>query len=220
METYFDKESKPKGDAGNQRSPNVLRMKAIPGTTDDAFFDFCQQNDTWRIERTAQGDIEIMEPAGLGSSSMSGEGFRQTANWADEQDNGDAGDSSAGYTLPSSAVRSPDASWTASSRTDLLTADEWAKFAPLCPDFALEVTSPSDSLAATKAKMQEYLDNGLRLGVLIHPVTRQVFVYRPDTAPQEFDDPATVSCEPEMPGFILDIAKIFRKGKVPPKQGA
>ena len=82
-------------------------------------------------------------------------------------------------------------------------------FPYLCPDFALEVTSPSDSLQETKAKMEEYVENGLRVGVLIHPPTRQVWTYRPGVDPVQHDNPATVSCESEMPGFTLDIQKIL-----------
>jgi len=167
------------------------------------------QNKKWRVEQNADGEITIMEPAGWESGTMSGEGFFQTKAWSNDDGTGKAADASTGFTLPNKAMRSPDAAWVSRSRLDLLPKEQRKKFLPLCPDFALEVTSPSDNLADTKAKMQEYLDNGLRIGVLIHPPTREVWVYRPGIVPVQLDNPATVSCEPEMPGFTLDIQKIL-----------
>ncbi len=188
-----------------------LRIPASMGGlwSPDQFFDLCQINKKWRMERDADGGVIIMEPAGWESGTMSVEGFRQTANWTTEDGTGKVADASAGFTLPNNAIRSPDAAWVSCSRLDLLSKEQRKKSLPLCPDFALEVTSPSDSLTEAKAKMQEYLDSGLRLGILIHPPTREVWAYRPDADPVHYTDPATVSCKPEMPGFTLDIQKIL-----------
>ncbi|MBC8142966.1 MAG: Uma2 family endonuclease [Armatimonadetes bacterium] len=198
---------------------NPLRIPASLANrwTDDEFFDLCRINKKWRMEQNADGEVVIMEPAGWEGSTMNTEITRQTANWSETDGTGEVAESSAGFKLPNGATRSPDASWVKQSRTDLLTDEQRTKFLPLCPDFAIELTSPSDSLEETKDKMQEYLDNGLRLGILIHPPTREVWVYRPDTAPAHYTDPDTVSCEPEMPGFILNTQKIFAKGKVSAK---
>ena len=195
--------------AAEMPHPLVLRAANVPCWTDDEFFTFCQQNRLWRIERDAAGELEIREPNGWESGAMCMESRRQTANWAIADGSGRVAGASTGFTLPNNATRAPDAAWVSRSHLDLIPREQRRTFLPLCPDFALEVTSPSDSLAATKAKMVEYVENGLRLGVLLHPPTREVWVYRPGADPAYFADPATVACDPDMPGFALDIQKIF-----------
>jgi Uma2 family endonuclease len=111
--------------------------------------------------------------------------------------------------LPNGADRSPDASWVEKSRLAELTLEEKKKFLPLCPDFVIELRSPSDDLDTIKAKMEEYIDCGLRLGWVIDPETRRIYVYRPNTDVEELNGVTKVSADPELPGFILDLREIW-----------
>ena len=118
-------------------------------------------------------------------------------------------DSSSGFILPNGARRSPDVAWVQRARHDALTAEEKRGFVPLCPDFVLELRSPSDNLRLLQAKMDEYRDNGARLGWLIDPVERVVYVYRPGEATERLDAPLEVSGEPVLPGFVLRLEDIW-----------
>jgi len=178
--------------------------------TEDEFLEFCRQNDALQIERAASGEMIVMAPAGSESGQRSGELLRQLANWNVSQgDPGYAFDASAGFTLPNGAQRSPDAAWIEKSRFDALPADDRARFAHICPDFVAELMSPSDRLTSARDKMDEYIANGARLGVLIDRKSRRVYVYRPGQDVVELDDPASVAGDPELPGLTLDMARIF-----------
>jgi Uma2 family endonuclease len=119
-------------------------------------------------------------------------------------------DSSTLFILPNGARRSPDAAWVTHARWDVLSDAEQDKPVPLAPDFALEILSPTDSLTETQAKMEEYKANAVRLGWLIDPKTRKVYIYRPGAAdPEILDDPQTVSGDPELLGFVLDMNRVF-----------
>ena len=129
--------------------------------------------------------------------------------WALQDRTGVAFDSSTGFTLPNGATRSPDAAWVQRVRLAALTAEQKEKFLPLCPDFVIELRSPSDDLGSGQEKMRECLDNGMRLGWLIDPSTRQVYVYRPSVAVEHVEDPSRMSGEPELPGFVLELTPIW-----------
>ncbi len=118
-------------------------------------------------------------------------------------------DSSTGFILPNGAERSPDGAWISRERWEALTPVQREKFPPLCPDFVLELRSPSDDLAELQAKMREYLGCGARLGWLIDAIARRVYVYQPGAAMQELDGPASVSGDPVLPGFDLDLTRIW-----------
>lgn len=176
---------------------------------DDAFFDWCQENDELRIERTSKGEIEIMSPAGWESGSRNSELSRQLGNWAIEDYRGVTSDSSTGYVLPNRAERSPDASWTLKERLREISPESRRKFLPLCPDFVIELRSPSDGLSKLQMKMEEYLSNGASLGWLIDPVNRTVQVYRPSVDPETLVDPKTVKGEGLVEGFVLELGPVF-----------
>ncbi len=178
-------------------------------STEDLFYELCRQNPDLRLERTAKGDVIIMPPTGGITGSRNDEITRQLSNWRKWNGTGKSFDSSTGFKLPNGADRSPDASWVEKSRLAQLTLEEKKKFLPLCPDFAIELRSPSDDLDTIKAKMEEYIDCGLRLGWLIDPETRTVFVYRPNVAVEELKDVTEVSADPELPGFTLDLREIW-----------
>ncbi|MFH7243695.1 MAG: Uma2 family endonuclease [Spirulina sp.] len=173
------------------------------------FYDFCQANPELRIERSAQGDLIVMPPSFSDTGNRNLRIGQQLANWADADGTGEVFDSSTGFTLPNGATRSPDAAWINRSRWEALTPDEQASFAPLCPDFVVELRSASDALPRLQAKLEEYIANGAILGWLIDRQNRQVHVYRPNQPPTILDHPASVSADPELPGFTLSLAKIW-----------
>ncbi|MGE0885061.1 MAG: Uma2 family endonuclease [Blastocatellales bacterium] len=178
-------------------------------TTEDLFYELCRQNPDLRLERTAEGEVIVMPPTGGETGSRNDEITRQLSNWRRDDGTGKSFDSSTGFKLPNGADRSPDASWVEKSRLAQLTLEEKKKFLPLCPDFAIELRSPNDELETIKAKMEEYISCGLRLGWLIDPETRTVFVYRPNAAVEAFNDISEISADPELPGFTLDLREIW-----------
>lgn len=178
-------------------------------STEDLFYELCRQNPDLRLERTSNGEVIIMPPTGGETGSRNDEITRQLSNWRKENGTGRSFDPSTGFKLPNGADRSPDASWVEKARLAQLILEEKKKFLPLCPDFAVELRSPSDDLDAIKAKMDEYIACGLRLGWLIDPETRTVHVYRPHVTVEELKDITGISADPELPGFVLDLREIW-----------
>ncbi len=180
----------------------------ISNLSDDQFFQFCAANRKLRIERTAQGKIIIMSPTGGETGRRNAEINRQLGNWAKQDGAGVVFDSNTEFRLPNGANRSPDASWILKSRWEAIPEPEREKFPPTCPDFVIELLSPSDNLEETKLKMQEYIANGARLGWLIDPKNKRVWAYTGDGV-QILDRPKALSGEPLLPGFTLDLTEIF-----------
>jgi Uma2 family endonuclease len=186
--------------------PTILRM---PELSDDAFFDLCTSNEENRIERTAEGRVIIMAGTGgkTGARNLLISG--QLMNWTIADDRGIAFDSSTMFLLPNRAMRSPDASWVSRTRWNELTSEQQDKYIPLCPEFVVELTSPSDRLPEVTAKMSEWIENGARLGWIIDPTERTVHVYRPEQPVEKLQDPSSVSGEGPVAGFTLDLRRIF-----------
>jgi Uma2 family endonuclease len=189
--------------------PLVLRLRPAVVMDDDQLLDFCAQNRKLRIERNTEGDLEIMGPTGGETSDRNAETTTQLRLWARRNGTGVTFDSNGGFVLPNGAMRSPDASWVQRKRLSALTAEQKRKFLPLCPDFVIELRSPSDALPTVQAKMQEYIENGAHLGWLLDPEFRRVHVYRPGEAPQVLENPDKLSGEPVLPGFVLDLSTIW-----------
>lgn len=189
--------------------PLTVNFPAIAHMTSEQFYEFCQSNSDLRIERTAAGEVIVMPPTFSDIGNRNGKAYQQLANWADQDGTGETFDSSTGFALPNGATRSPDASWIKNDRWNALTEAEKASFAPICPDFVIELRSASDTLSNLQAKMQEYIDNGTGLGFLIDRKQRTVHVYRPHDTPAILESPETVSAEPELSGFVLQMAKIW-----------
>jgi Uma2 family endonuclease len=189
--------------------PLVVRLGPVIELSEDQFFEFCQINRELRIERNVQGELLIIPPAGSETGGRNAEITMQLRMWAKREGTGLSFDSSAGFTLPNGAVRSPDAAWITRSRWEQVPLERRDKFAPICPDFVLELRSPSDTLRDLQAKMVEYLANGARLGWLLDPPTRHVYVYRPGAAVERLEDPETVSGDPVPPGFVLNVHEIW-----------
>jgi Uma2 family endonuclease len=162
-----------------------------------------------RIERNANGEVIVMPPAFSDTGNRNFKISQQVGNWADEDGTGEVFDSSAGFTLPNGATRSPDTSWVLSSRWNALSPQQQASFAPIAPDFVIELRSSSDTLLGLQEKMQEYVEQGVRLGLLIDRKNRKVHVYRPGCEPEILENPEMVGCDPELPGFGLKMAKIW-----------
>ena len=186
-----------------------LRLWPVIDLTDDQFFEFCQLNRDLRIEQTSKGDLIIMPPTGWETGHRNSELNAILRNWSKQDGSGIASDSSAGFKLPNGATRSPDAAWILRSRLTTVTANERKKFLPLCPDFVIELRSPSDSLRNLQDKMQEYIDNGAQLGWLIDPERKQVHIYRPHDPVEYLENPEFISGEPVLPGFVLNLEEIW-----------
>ena len=187
-------------------------MQPVIDMSREQFLRFCQLHRDVRIERSAEGSIAVMAPTGGETGARSGRLFAAVFRWAEDDGSGVAFDSSTGFELPNGAVRSPDAAWVARARLARLPAEDKQGFLPLCPDFVIELLSPSDSLAGVRRKMEEYRDNGARLGWLVDPVRRQVVIYRPDGVAERYAGSGVLTGESVLPGFALDIAAVWEPG--------
>ncbi len=194
----------------NSTCPIVINVAPlIDGMSDDDFLEFCHLNRELRIERTKEGNIIIMPPT---SSETGNRNFNLTVSfgiWARQDGTGKGFDSSTGFQLPNGAKRSPDLAWVRNERWEALSAEERKRFAPLCPDFVVELRSTYDSLAALEEKMKEYIANGAQLGWLIDPAERKIYIYRPNAEVEALDDPQSVSGEPLLKGFVLNTRELF-----------
>jgi Uma2 family endonuclease len=188
-----------------------LTLSFRPGLrlTDRAFGRLCAANPELRLERTSRGELEVMSPAGSESGGRNARLTQRLGNWADTDGTGVFFDSSAGFTLPNGAIRSPDASWIARDRWEALTLEQRAEFAPVCPDFVVELRSESDRRVKLRKKMREYIRQGASLGWLIDPVAGEVGIYRPGRPVETLERPATISGEDVLPGFVLDLRGIL-----------
>ena len=188
---------------------DISSLLTLPHVSDEQFYELCLRNPTLRIERNANGEVIFMPPAFSDTGNRNNQIGYQLTRWAEQEGSGDVFDSSSGFTLPSGAVRSPDASWIKLDRWNALTDAQKSSFAPICPDFVIELRSSSDSLKSLQAKMQEYIENGASLGLLIDRQNRTVYCYRANGSVSVLNDPDTINCEPELPGFKLQMAKIW-----------
>ncbi|MEM9977212.1 MAG: Uma2 family endonuclease [Cyanobacteria bacterium P01_D01_bin.2] len=177
--------------------------------TDEQFFQLCQKNHELKFERTASGELIIMAPTGGETGRRNVKLTTQLDLWNTRTNLGEVFDSSTGFKLPNGADRSPDAAWVTRGRWNALTPEQREKFVPLCPDFVVELMSPSDLLERTRQRMVEYQDNGARLGWLLNRKQRQVEIYRPDQSPNILDNPQTLSAPSVLPGFVLDLTLIW-----------
>jgi Uma2 family endonuclease len=191
----------------------TLKVPPAVGLTDEQFYQLCVANREWRLELTAEGELIIMPPTG-GESGISNAGLTaKLYNWNEQTQLGKVFDSSTEFRFPNGAKRSPDASWVRLERWEVLSPEDRKRFPPLCPDFVIELRSETDSLQELRAKMQEYRDNGARLGWLIDPKTPLVEIYRPsvevETISFSSETPPTLSGKDVLPGFVLDLIPIL-----------
>jgi Uma2 family endonuclease len=187
--------------------PNSIALTV----TGEQFDALALANPDLRLERTAQGELIVNPPTGGESSERNFNITGQLARWCDDnEDLGSGFDSSGGFILPNGANRSPDASWVSRERLEALTPKQRKGFVPLCPDFVVELRSASDSLSTLQAKMREYMDNGARLGWLIDPQNQRVEIYRQQAEVEILINPAELSGEDVLPGFVLNLRRVWR----------
>lgn len=195
---------------GSEEARLVVRFPPSLQMDEEQLYEFCAINTELRIERNATGEIIIMSPENISSGAANSELNLQFALWAKKEGSGRVFGSSAGFTLANTAMRAPDVAWVRKDRLRKLPKREWERFAHICPDFLLELRSKSESLPVLKRKMVEYLENGARLGWLLNPRTRTVYVYRPDQPVEELHNPAQLSGEAVLPGFVLDVPEVWK----------
>lgn len=186
-----------------------LVVRPAGGVSDEALAEFCRINRDLRIERTPQGELVIMSPTGGETGRRNFTLIVRFGEWVQRDGTGIGFDSSTGFLLENGAERSPDVAWIRNERWEALMLDQRARFVPLCPDFVVELRSPSDSLDSLQQKMSEYLECGAALGWLIDPEERRVHVYRPGAAAECLEDPAVVTGDPVLPGFELALSAIW-----------
>lgn len=185
-------------------TPVILNIKNVD-LSDEQFYQLCQDNESWQMERTAQGELIIMPPVGGVSGNREADLNGLIWLWNRQTELGRVFSSSTIFRLPNGGDRSPDVAWVAQARWDSLTPEEQEKFPPLCPDFVIELRSRTDSLSQLQDKMQEYLNSGLRLGWLINPQAQVVEIYRPHQTLELVPLPATLSGEDVLQGFVLEL---------------
>ena len=186
----------------------VLNVEKV-GLTEEQFFQLCSDNRDLRMELTAQNELIIMSPTGLKSSWREIVLSTELMIWARRDGTGIVNGPSAGYKLPDSAIRGPDASWLRRDRIAAFSKEELEKFGHLCPDFVAEVMSPSNTLTELQDKMAEYVSNGAQLGWLIDPFETRVYIYRPGHPVECLENPTRISGDPVLPGFVFNIAEIW-----------
>jgi Uma2 family endonuclease len=169
--------------------------------------------DTQKLELTSDGELVIMSPTGGDTGRKNGDLFASVWNWAKQDGTGVCFDSSTLFIFPNGARRSPDVSWILKSRWNQLSLESKRKFSPLAPDFVIELVSPSDGASSRykdlQTKMQEYIDNGVRLGWLINPDAKTVEIYRVGQVKEVLQSPYCLSGEDILVNFTLDLAEIF-----------
>lgn len=184
----------------------TLNLQPIIEMTDEQFYQLCRANPDTKFERNVKGELIIMSPTGGETGNFNVEIAADFVIWNRQTKLGKVFDSSTCFKLPNGADRSPDVSWIKQERWDTLTPKQKEKFPPIAPDFVLELMSPTDSLKVTREKMQEYMDNQVKLGWLIDPKTRSVEIYRQGREVEVLQSPPALSGEEILPGFVLNLS--------------
>ncbi|MDQ6700542.1 MAG: Uma2 family endonuclease [Acidobacteriota bacterium] len=193
----------------NIESQSTIRIQPERRMTDDEYYNFCCANSDLRIERTAEGEIVIMPPTGGETGYRNSDLTGQLRDWARRDGRGRAFDSNTEFFLPNGAARAPDASWVLRSRLEAFTKQQKRKFLPLCPDFVVELTSPSDRLSQVRAKMREWIDNGAQLGWLLDADKRTAYIFKPGQDPVRIVNASELIGEDPVAGFRLELHDIW-----------
>jgi Uma2 family endonuclease len=176
----------------------------------EQFVQLALANRDLQLERTATGELIVMPPTGSDTGKRNFDIAGQLWLWNRQTKLGVAFDSSSGFHLPNGCDRSPDVAWIRQDRWDALSIEQQETFAPICPDFVLELRSQNDSIEKLRAKMREYMDNGARLGWLIDRQNQQVEIYRPGQDVEVLNHPLSLSGDDVLPGFVLDLTEVWR----------
>ena len=195
--------------------PFVIEDAFLPATltaprmTDQQFADFCAEHPDLFFEATAEGEIIVRPPNFTKDGVRNARILMELGVWAEKDGRGIVGDSSTGFVLPNGARRSPDASWTSKEEVDKLPQESLEGYWHLCPAFVIELRSQSDRSPALRAKMEEYIANGARLGWMIDPETRRVEVYRQGRAPETLTGVDSICGEGPVEGFVLNLRSVW-----------
>jgi Uma2 family endonuclease len=190
--------------------PLPVRLRFPKPTNDEELFRFCARNGDLRIEREPGGEILVMSPASSKTSQMKMRIGRLLDEWAEADGRGVAFDSSGGFTLPDGSMRNPDAAWVLRIRWDALTQVQQSSFAPVSPDFVIELRSPTDGIADVREKMRMWVSNGTEVPWLIDPERRAVEIYRPRDPFEQLHDPGSVQGTDPVAGFELVMARVWQ----------
>ena len=188
--------------------PLVMRLNPALELSAETFFHIAQLNKDLRMELNAEGDLIVMPPTGGNTSIRNARLTRRLGQWAEDEGRGEVLESSGGFRLPNGAIRSPDVSWVSKERLAELTQAQMDKFLSLCPEFVLELRSPTDRLEVVREKMQEYMENGAELGWLIDPQERRVYIYTSEGV-EELERPQEVIGKGVLEGFVLELSEIW-----------
>lgn len=188
----------------------TINFNSVVKITDDQFYQLCRDNPDVKFERNAKGEIIIVPPTGGETGNCNSEINADFVIWNRQTKLGVCFDSSTCFKFPNGADRSPDVSWIKQERWDALTPQQKEKFPPISPDFVLELMSPTDTLKETQSKMQEYMENGVRLGWLINRKTRRVEIYRQGQEVEVLASPTELSGEDVLPGFVLNLEILWQ----------
>jgi Uma2 family endonuclease len=186
--------------------PELIGLRHV---TPEQFEQLCQDYNELRLELTSTGELIAMPGTGFETGRRNSDLNYQLEAWARADGSGICCDSSTVFALPNGARRSPDASWVRREKLDHLSPRQRERFGPFCPDFVIELRSPTDRLADLCDKMLEYMENGASLGWLIDPYERRVYIYQPDREPLILENPETISGEPLLPGFTLNVTELW-----------
>ena len=189
--------------------PLPIRLVPQEPMSDEDLLRFCATNDVLRIEREPNGELLIMSPTGGKTGHLNLRLSRLLDEWAERDGRGVGFDSNTGFTLPDGSMRSADAAWIESSRWNALTEADQQRFAPICPDFIIELRSPSDALSPLKSKMQQWLKNGTQLAWLVDPIDRAVSIYRSGHEVEYHQDPTSIHADGIVSGFSLTLSRLW-----------
>lgn len=187
----------------------TITLDPVGTLTDEVFYQLCQANPYIKFERSAQGELIIMPPTGGESGRRNADITIDLGIWNRQTQRGYTFDSSTCFKLPNGAERSPNAAWVSSDRWNALSLEDRQKFPPIAPDFVIELRSATDNLITLQAKMQEYRDNGVRLGWLLNPQGQHAEIYRMGQSVETLKSPQHLSGGDILPDFVLELARIF-----------
>jgi len=183
----------------------TISLEPVIHITDEQFYELCQANPDVKFERSAAAELIIMAPTGGETGSYNSEINADFVIWNRKTQLGKVFDSSTCFKLPKGGERSPDVAWVTLERWNTLTREQQRKFPPIAPDFVLELLSPTDSLEKTQAKMQEYMNSGVRLGWLVDRDNHYVEIYRINQSVEVLRNPEQLSGEDVLPEFVLNM---------------
>ncbi len=179
--------------------------------SDDELYAFCMANPELSIERDENGQVLMAPPTGFEGSSRNMSIGSMIWQWNFKKKVGKVTDSNGGYILPDNSMRAPDVGWLSNERLATITLEDRKKFAHVCPDFVIELRSESDNLKELQAKMEKWLENGVRLGWLVDPQTQTTLIYRPNREPESKLFTETLSGEDVLIGFEMNVAEVLER---------